>query len=61
MDINHDVITFISKYLYLRRPGVAIFADVSKIIATFIKTIFKDSRKVKILRNYVSIIYICIS
>ena len=38
----------------LRRPGVAIFADIIKIITRFIKKIFKDSRKVKRIRNYVS-------
>ena len=49
MDINHDVITFI-----LRRPGEAIFADIVKIVTFFIKTIFKDSRKVKRIRNFIS-------
>ena len=38
----------------LRRPGVAIFADIIKVITMFIKKIFKDSRKVKRIRNYVS-------
>ena len=38
----------------LRRPGVAIFAEIIKIITKFIKKIFKDSRKVKRIRNYVS-------
>ena len=37
----------------LRRPGVAIFADIIKIITRFIKEIFKDSRKPKRIRNYV--------
>ena len=46
MDSNYDVITFISKYRILRRPGVAIFVDIIKIITMFIKKIFKDSRKV---------------
>ena len=46
----------------LRRPGVAIFADIIKIIARFTKKIFKDSRKAKRIRNYVlKSIYICIS
>ena len=31
----------------LRRSGVAIFADIIKIVTFFIKTIFKDSRKLK--------------
>ena len=30
-----------------RRPGVAMFADIIKIITRFIKKIFNDSRKVK--------------
>ena len=37
----------------LRRPGVAIFADIIKVITMFIKKIFKDS-KVKRIRNYVA-------
>ena len=40
--------------MLLRWPGVAIFADIIKIVTMFIKTIFKDSRKVKRIRNYVS-------
>ena len=38
----------------LRRPGVAIFANIIKIITRFIKEIFKVSGKVKTIRNYVS-------
>ena len=53
MDIDYDVITIFSKYLFLRRPGVAIFADITKIVTFFIKTIFIDSRKVKRFRNFV--------
>ena len=34
-------------------PGVAIFADIIKIVTMFIKTIIKDSIKVKRIRNYV--------
>ena len=49
-----DIITFISKTLILRRPRVAIFADIIKILTMFIKTIIKDPRKVKRIRNYVS-------
>ena len=51
MDRNYDVITFISKYLFLRRPGVAIFAKIIKIVTVFIKTIIKDPRKVERIRN----------
>ena len=54
MDRNYDVITLFKNTVILRRPGVAIFADIIKIITRFIKKIFKDSRKVKRIRNYVS-------
>ena len=37
-----------------RRSRVAIFADSIKIVTMFIKTIFKDSKKVRRIRNYVS-------
>ena len=37
----------------LRRPRVVIFADIVKIVTIFIKTIFKDSKKVKTIRNTV--------
>ena len=57
MDRNYDIITFI-----LRRPGVAIFADMIKIITMFIKTIIKDREKLKELEiMYKNLIYICIS
>ena len=49
MDRNYDVIN-----VNLRRPRVAIFADIIKIVTMFIKAIFKNSRKVKRIRNYVS-------
>ena len=43
-------------------PEVAIFGDIIKIVAMFIKAIIIDSRKVKRIRNYASNpIYICIS
>ena len=45
IDINYDVIVFISKYL--RRPKVVIFADISKIVTMFIKELFKDSKNIK--------------
>ena len=54
MDRNYDVINFISKYLYFKKAGVANFGDIIKIASMFIKTIFKDSRKVKRIKNYVS-------
>ena len=45
--------TFFQKTFILRRPGVAIFPDI-KIVTMFIKTILKDLRKVRRIRNYVS-------
>ena len=54
MDINYDVITFVSKYVYFKKAWVANFDDIIKIVSFFIKTIFKDSRKVKRIRNFVS-------
>ena len=46
----------------LRRPGVAIFADIIKIIFRFIKKILKYLRKVKELEiMYQNAICICIS
>ena len=53
MGRNYDVITFISTYFTLRRPKVAIFADIIKIITMFTIIIFKDSTNVKRIRNYV--------
>ena len=54
MDKDYDVITFISKYVYFKKPGVANFAGIIKIVTMFIKKIFKDSRKFRRIRNYVS-------
>ena len=36
----------------LKRPRVAFFADIIKIVTMFIKIIFKDSGKVKRIKNY---------
>ena len=33
--------------------GIAIFTDIIKIVTMFIETIFRDSGKVKRMRNYV--------
>ena len=43
MNKNYDVITFILKYLILRRPRVVNFAGIVKIAAIFIKATFKDT------------------
>ena len=52
MYMNYDVIIFISKHCYFR-SGVAISADIIKIITMFIKAVFKDLTKIKRIRNYV--------
>ena len=54
IDKIYDVITFNLKYICFKKAGVAIFADIIKILTMFIITIYKDSRKVKINRNYIS-------
>ena len=46
--------TLFQNTFILKRPTVTIFADIIKIVIVFITTIFKDSKKVKIIRNYVS-------
>ena len=53
MDMNYDVITLFQNTVILRRSGVAIFADINKIITRFTKKISKDLRKVKRIRDYV--------
>ena len=45
---------FFQKKIILREPGIANFADIIKIGTMFVKTILKDSRKVRRIRNYVS-------
>ena len=39
--------------IILRRPGETIFADIIKIMTIFTEKNFKDSIKVKRIRNYV--------
>ena len=46
MDRNYDVITFVSEFLSKRRPGIANF-EIIKVETMFIKTTFKDSKKLK--------------
>ena len=47
MNRNFDVINFISKYLHLRRPRVANFANIIKIATILVKATLKESKKVK--------------
>ena len=42
MGKNDDVISFFKTIFFLRRPRVAIFADIIKILTMIIKTILKD-------------------
>ena len=37
MDISYGVITFISKHLYFKKAGVAIFHGIIKIVTIFSK------------------------
>ena len=60
MDRNYDVITFISNTFILRRPEVAILADIIKIVTMFIKTMIKEKLK-ELEIMYQNSIYICIS
>ena len=52
MNRNYDAITFISKYLYFTKR-VGNFADIVKIVSMYIKTTFKDSKKVKIINKLI--------
>ena len=62
MGSNYDVINLFQKTFILRRPRVAIFAGIIKIVTMFIKTIFKEPKKVKRIGNNVqNVVYICIS
>ena len=49
---NYDVITF-RNIFNLRRPGIANFADIIRIVNMSLKKIVKDLKKVKRIRNYV--------
>ena len=52
MDRNHDLKTIISKCLYFKQAW-SNQIDIIKIATMFIKTTFKNSKKVKRIRNYV--------
>ena len=53
--MDYNVIPLFQYIFILKRPRVAIFADTIKMVTMFIKTIFKDSKKAKRIRNYVLI------
>ena len=62
MDKNYELITFIQNIFILRRSRVNIFDDIIKTVTIFIKTNFKDSKKLKELEIMnQNAIYICIS
>ena len=55
IDRIYDAITFSSRMAFiLTRDRVAFFADIIKVLTMFIIIIYKDSRKVKTNRYYVS-------
>ena len=47
MDRNYVIITLFQNTFILRRPRIVIFADIIKVVSMFIKTIPKDSNKIK--------------
>ena len=49
MDRCYDIIILLT----LRRSRASDFADIIKIVATFVKKTLKDSKKVKRIKNYV--------
>ena len=53
MNKNYDAINFILNTFNLRRSRVTNFADIIKITTMFNKTTFKDSNKVKRIKNHV--------
>ena len=62
MNINYDVITFFSKIFILRRLGVPIYADSSKLRPCLLKQSSKTQEKLEELEiMYLKGIYICIS
>ena len=52
MGTNYDVKNFFPKKI--ARTGIALFADIIKTVTMFVKTILKDSRKVRRIRNHIS-------
>ena len=52
MERNYKVITFLKNGPILRKPRVTNFADIIKIANLYIIKTFKESKKVKRVRNY---------
>ena len=53
MERSFDLITLTQNTSILRWTRIADFADINKIEIIFMKTTFKDSKKVKRIRKYV--------
>ena len=47
MDTNYEVITFTSKNIFLRKPRVAIFAGIIKIVIILLKQHLKAQKTLK--------------
>ena len=62
MDKNYDAISFISKYLYFKKAGVVIFADIIKVVTYLLKQSLKTRENLKGIEiMYQNAICICIS
>ena len=62
MDRNYNVITVISNSFILKRPSVAIFADIIKIVTIFFNQSLKTQKSLKKLEIiHQDEIFICIS
>ena len=61
MDIIMRSYILFQNIVSLRRSGMAVFADIIKIVTMFIKTIFKDSKLKELEVMYQIPTYICIS
>ena len=62
MDKNYDAISLISKYLYFKKAGVVIFADIIKVVTYLLKQSLKTRENLKGIKiMYQNAICICIS
>ena len=62
MDRSYDVITYVLEYFHFKKPRLAIFADIIKILNMFLGKSLKAQKKLKKLEiMYQNAIFICIS
>ena len=61
MGRNYDVITFFQNIFVLRRPDVAIFVDIMKIVTIFKQPLKTQETLEELEVMYLNGIYICIS